>query len=660
MIIARVKVLNTADIISPEITFRNQKVHAADISIDEIFHFQWEDGSVSGFDNSINHAIISASTSLQHFGTVEGSGNTIGIRTGNDTLHFSVAGVYKDFPENSHERFDIFIPFDNSTLSALHFNPARSGAYARIYRPEESWRNTLEKRIAYPQNITYHFQSLSQIYFGPRVTGEDARHGDYYSITILIAITLLILFLALATFINLTTLTLPHRAKEIAVKKLAGIGQRNLNLGFAIESLVIVFASSVIGLTALALFSGFFASNLSIDVFSLLSRNILVLAMVCSVFFLLFGLAPLVMVLRFTGATPNRLLSTDTITFPQLKRIITFFQLGISMFLIVASMVLGRQINYSLIKEPGRNYDQVVYLSYPNEMTEEGLRSLRSAWNKYHPNIIDVMASSQRPDDIKSKEINSPFYFMSVDPAFIDFFRLNMLHGNWFKANAGDTSIVMNRRGMELSGDANANLIGVYEDMSERFNQPEKPLKINIARYYDFNYLFIRILEVDIRRTVGYLENHFKIDDHTPTVSFLDKNFERWLKYQDGLNTLSGILAIISGLLSCFAIYGLSISLVRHKLKQIALHKLFGASTFRITRLLLRAFSRQALIALLVFAPLSYLILKELLRKFVYTTPFTWGDAIFPLLYCAIVIFILCGFQARSLNRQDLTGALKS
>ena len=124
-----------------------------------------------------------------------------------------------------------------------------------------------------------------------------------------------------------------------------------------------------------------------------------------------------------------------------------FLQLGISIFLIVASMVMRRQINYSLLKEPGRNHDQIVYLSYPKNLTNADLASLRTTWKTTNPNVVDLMATSQLPDRILSKELNSDFYFMSVDRGYKDFFDLQMADGNWFKVNDGDSIIVVNEQG---------------------------------------------------------------------------------------------------------------------------------------------------------------------------------------------------------------------
>jgi ABC-type antimicrobial peptide transport system permease subunit len=322
-------------------------------------------------------------------------------------------------------------------------------------------------------------------------------------------------------------------------------------------------------------------------------------------------------------------------------------------------MVIKRQINYSLLKEPGRNYDQIVYVNYPKDLSNEGLASMRLAWKKMNANVVDIMATSQLPDRVSSKELNSDFYFVSVDRGFKDFFELEMTHGSWFKANDNESAVVVNAQGSVQLGNDRSNVIGEFNDLSVQFNQPEKPLKLNVSPHFKYNYLCIRILEVDIRRTMEFLEKYFGQSGERATVSFLDNRFEDWLNYQDKLNTLSEILAIISALLSCIAIYGLSISIVRDKLKQIAIHKLCGASTFSITRILIKEFAKQMLLAILVFGPLSYMIIQEILRSFVYRTNFIWLDPIIPLAYCLVVITLLCGFQTLNLNRADLSSALK-
>ncbi|MBA4056799.1 MAG: hypothetical protein C0490_18945, partial [Marivirga sp.] len=442
VIVSRVKILDGVTILAEDQNIDNQKIHAADPQMANIFSFESLEGSLTKFQEEKNTALLSSSAAIRYFGTIHAAGKEFQIKSLQDTIVFSVAAVYRDFKKNSHEEFNVFIRFDSASIKALSFNPVDAAVYGKVRRGNADY---FENRLnhLFPGVFVYKFQPVSDIYFGPRVLGEDAKHGDSYSLLILICISSLILFLALTSFVNLTTLTLPDRSKELAVKKLAGTGQIHLMIAFAKESFWIVGVSLITGVLILIFLSPYIEQILSIDIISLLrSANLLLILIICGLFVAL-GIAPLFMVIKFIKASPIRLLCSEAITFPRFKRIITFLQLGVSIFLIVSSIVLKRQVNYSLIKEPGRNYDQVVYISYPKELTPDGLRGLQANWKNINANIIDVMATSNLPDKISSKELNSDFYFMTVDPAFKDFFDLKMVYGNWFKANDGDSIVVV-------------------------------------------------------------------------------------------------------------------------------------------------------------------------------------------------------------------------
>jgi putative ABC transport system permease protein len=657
--IVGVKSLDHVSVIVGAQTIRNTQWHAADPGISEIFAFNIVDGTLDAFRDNERTILLSSSVANDYFGTRLAAGRKIQLFTLSDTLSLSVAAVYQDFPENAHDNFKRIIKFDPTILHDLCFYSDGTAMYTKV--PPAS-ADRIERLINMESNTPdtrYFLQAIDKIYFGPRISGENARHGDQYSIIILICITSLLLLLAVVTFINLTTLSLPHRAKELAVKKLAGINQSSLTIAFARESCLTVAISMTLGIMILAAASESTSALLSINYFEVLENGFWMLIPMVIVLFLLIALAPLFLFLHFTRATPSRLLSSDSIKFPRLKRTIMFLQLGFSFLLLVTSLVMKRQINYSLLKEPGRNHDQVVYLRYPPNLTAEQLNNLRSNWKMTNPNIIDVMATSQLPDRVMSKELNSAFYIMSVDRGFHEFFNLRMIEGQWFKANAGDSAFVVNESGKQLLGDRPKNLLGVFTDLSAAFNQPERPLKLNANSRFQYNVLCIRILEVDVRQTVHFLEKYFAVDGKKATISYLSHRFEAWLRYQDRLNSLSSVLAVIAAVLSCLAIYSLSISIVRDKLKQIAVHKLCGADAVHIVRLLVREFTDQMLLAMIVFGPLTYLLLKEILRTFVYTTNITWLDAFIPVVYSSTVIILLCGFQALRLSRDALSEALK-
>lgn len=656
IIISRLSILNGLTVQGDGKNVYKEKIHSADATITDIFSFDVVDGSLLNFGTRKQQAVVSRSVAQLLFGTTHPHGKKVSVYTQHDTLQFEVAAVYEDYPRNTHEEFNIFILFDPASIETLGFSSRKSGVYGRSMHGVTDLARNLQAQVN-GKDLVYFLQPLPDIYFGPRVLGEDAKHGDSYSILILACLAGLILFLALASYVNLTSLTLPSRSKELAIRKLAGTNQWQLFVTFFKESFVIVGVSFLVGVVILLLTADLIEPILSLDLSAMILAGDLTLYAVVSGILLCLMLGPLFLTFKFIRATPTRLLSAEKITFPRFKRTITVLQLGISIFLIVSSTVIKRQINYSLLKEPGRNYDQVVYLAYPDDLTKEGLLRLRSGWQMYHPNIVDLIALSQLPDRVSSKELNSPFYSVSVDPFYPGFFQLNMVEGNWFRPNAADSMLVLNERGRHyLTAAESQNVIGIVEDINSQFNQPQKPIKFRVDETFTYHYLCVRVLEVDIRRTIAFLSSTF----NDAPVHILNKRFEDWLGYQDRLNDLSNMLGIISVILSCCAIYGLSVSLVRDKLKQIAVHKICGADTHNITFLLAREFVRETFVAVIIFGPVTYIFLNELLRKFVYSTDFEWLDPVFPLAYCMLITMVLCGFQALTLNRKDLSSALKS
>jgi len=659
VIISPVKVLGGLEVSGGGKTWRGETLHAASPSIADIFTFNLADGSWANFTTDPPSIILSTSASQKYLGIVSSAGRTLKVCSIGDTIQFKVAAVFNDFPANSHEGFDAIISFGNATIRSLKFDPSVSGVYGRVKQNNVGHFQKMMNKYLGHQNTSYALQPLPEIYFGPRVIGEDARHGDAYSIYLLVCITLLILFLAITGFVNLTTITVPHRSKELAIKKIAGMNQIGLLSAFAKESFVIVSLSLAIATIAIMLLKEWILPILSIDIARSFGTAHLYALLAIGLLVIVFVLSPLFFTAKFARASPNRLLSSEAISFPRFKRIVAFLQLGISLFLIVASLVIRRQVNYSLVKEPGQNHDQVVYLDYPHHLSIS-LTGLRSALKMNSANIIDVIAMSQLPHAINSKEINTDFYFIKVDPEFKDFFDLKMVDGNWFKANDGDSIIVVNETARQLLGPEITRVIGTFADIGEQFTLPEKPLKIFRSNHFEYNFLCIRLLEVDVRRTVSGLSNYFANNGKPATIRFLNSRFEQWLIYQDRLNHLSEIMAIISALLACFGIYGLCVSIVREKIKEIAVHKLYGASAGNITFLLVKEFALQLAIAIMVFGPVTYLVMQEMLRSFIYRTHFVWLDPFIPLFYCVAVITLICNVQANRLNQTDLTSSLKA
>ena len=134
LITSRVKLLDKVNVQTGDKYFSDSKLYAADPDIVQIFSFEILNGSLKEFQEKERTVILSSSAANKYFGTNQSQGKQIRISTFSDTLLFTVAAIYKDYPQNSHEEFNSFIRFDNSSLQSLNFNPKSAGIYGKLLR----------------------------------------------------------------------------------------------------------------------------------------------------------------------------------------------------------------------------------------------------------------------------------------------------------------------------------------------------------------------------------------------------------------------------------------------------------------------------------------------------------------------------------------------
>jgi putative ABC transport system permease protein len=494
------------------------------------------------------------------------------------------------------------------------------------------------------------------------VTGESVTHGDAYSIQVLIGITAVIFLLALANFIVLSMMTLPGRSKEFAIKKVAGATGGSLVMTLMVEYLLINLVSFLLAVALLALVFPWIESGIHIDLRTLVFRHYLMLIEMMLLVILANAVLPLTIAFRFTRPAPGKLLGADTLTFPVLKKWITTIQLGICFGLLISTFIIRKQVSRSLLKEPGRNHDQVVVVRYPRALTDTKYNSMKKEFQALHPNVVGIIAVSHLLGDIQHKALHAENFTLYADRDLASFFRLRVISGHWFTDYDPSINYLVNetmqQRKIKI---ARGTQIGVLENFNRRFNQPEKPVLITLGSSQEFNFILVRVYEVDIRKTIGFLSRYFgQFGSEYATVHFMDKRFDRWIRYEDQLSAISGLLVTVSVVITCLAAYSLSLSQARDKTKTIAIHKMFGATISHVALLLTRSMLSLQLLALTIFLPVTYLLMQEWLRHFVYAAHLEILDVLIAFGFDLAIIVLTCSAQASRLNRVRLTDAVKA
>ena len=175
-------------------------------------------------------------------------------------------------------------------------------------------------------------------------------------------------------------------------------------------------------------------------------------------------------------------------------------------------------------------------------------------------------------------------------------------------------------------------------------------------------YLQIRLNPKKRKETLAQIERVWKeMDDGRHLIytdmhqMFMDRNKEV-IQLSKVLNAYS----LIALFLTCFGLFGISWYAVRQRLREIAIRKVHGASTFGIVRLLNRPFFILIVIAYVITMPVIWWLMQHWLEQFVYRAESTLGQFAWPLLVVGAVSFITVSLHTILASKSNPMESLKT
>jgi putative ABC transport system permease protein len=323
----------------------------------------------------------------KYFGSENPLGKRLDIRLEGDTLTlpFTVTAVARDWPQNSSFRFGFLLPYENArrirspqTLTASWFSIEphtyvllREGTNARNMEAKfpEMVRTILGEKYK-PGEYTVHLQALTGIHLRrgiPETAGTgEVSEGDARYSYILATIALFILTIACINFVTLSIGRSAGRAREVGVRKTMGAGRLQLLNQFWGEALLMTLMAVGVGLITASLLLPAFNQLIEARL-SLVPEpfTVLFLLGVVTVIGLVAGSYP---ALVLSGFRPVEVLKGklnvkgDTSLF---RRGLVVVQFGLSVFLIVGTLVMNQQLNFIRNKALGYRTGQTVVVEVP-------------------------------------------------------------------------------------------------------------------------------------------------------------------------------------------------------------------------------------------------------------------------------------------------------
>ena len=679
--------------------FNEKKIFAVDPAFLDVFSFPLILGNYATALNDPNSIVLTKSTAEKYFGDAKNAmGKTLEL---DKELHLKVTGVLKDVPGNSTLDFDILVPIENykdapyftqwinnSMYTFVQLSPGAKVAHLEARLPGFMDKYMGKEMAQYGFNFSLGLMPLKEVYLNKDMFG-DQRHGDRSIIYIFISIAILILLIACINFMNLSTIRAVERSREIGLRKVLGAYRKQLVGQFMGESLLITlmacFLAVIFLYAALPFYNQMLGYELRIDwrrppVYIFMMGVILLVGLLSGSYPALFlsGFSPV-------QAIKGKLrLGTGGVRFRQVLVVVQFM---ISVFLIIGTIVISKQLQFVKNKQLGYDQSQSIVVRIDNGDLYNN-RDLFRQKSVNEPGVEAVSLMSGEPGgffdtyffNVEGKTDKWSAHTEYCDFQYVRALGLKLLSGRDFSSalpTDSTESVLLNQTAASSLGwtpeqavgkwiqntkndPIRRVVIGVVADFSfESLKQAITPLVITPGN--DNRLVYIRLKGGSIAETLTALQRDYAVaaPGYPFEYSFMDQQFDNMYRKDIKQQKLLTSFSILAIMIASLGLFGLATFTTNKRIKEVGIRKILGSSVSQVVILLSQDLLKPVVIAALVAIPLGYIAMHAWLQNFAYQTSLSWW--IFPiaaLVTLSVALLTVC-FKAVRAARSNPVKSLK-
>ncbi len=603
-----------------------------------------------------------------------------------------VKGVVADPPKNQHFTYDFITSIQQLSYYEEGLTQWDSNNYYTYFALSKNANyKTLEDKMVSYEKITkpiyessglkfypqYSIQPLKDIHLYSNTNFELEVNGSIKYVYFFIAIAIIILILAAVNYTNLATAQMAQRAKEVGVSKILGARKTHLASLFLGESFLLTLFSLVLAFAIVILilpaYNGLLDKDISLSIIgdSWLFIGLLFIAVLIGVSS---GIYP---ALYLSNATPvvalkGKILKNKNKGFV-LRNALVVGQFVVAIILIVSSVIIYQQHQFTQNANLGYNRQSIVHVPYSEKVIAEKEQVIKEKLLA-HPKIHKVSLSSQIPLNSENQGIVDVWegnttkdqmyaYRLHADYEFLELFEMELLEGRGFsKDYATDPreAYILNESALKQLGWETAvgktfeygKVIGVVKDFHlQTFDQPIEPLFINMNTWqYQRNQgeIILKITPENFTDTKHFIETTLsEITPHVPyEVSFMDDTYAQLYTSEIKLGKLFNIFSALALFIAGMGLFGLVSFQVVQRTKEIGIRKVLGLSVSGVVGLLSKDFLKLVLVALIIATPIAYFSINKWLQNYVYRIEIDWWVFILVGLSAIGVAFITISIQS--------------
>ena len=244
-----------------DLTFSETDVYHVKGNFFNIFNFPIIEGDHSIKSVQKGEVLISQSIAKKYFGDQPAINKSLNHPYFGD---FKIAAVFEDIPDNSHIKLNFLFGWESVTSERRggdannwywdgFYNYIRLTDGTDVSFLESKFPGLVDKYMGNRRNPNldpvFSLQPLTSIHLHSNLLGEAGKNGNIRSVSVLFILGLLILFIAWANYVNLSTAKAMERAKEVGVRKSLGSTKGDLLKQFLFESFMVNFLALLLALS---------------------------------------------------------------------------------------------------------------------------------------------------------------------------------------------------------------------------------------------------------------------------------------------------------------------------------------------------------------------------------------------------------------------------
>ena len=645
--------------------FKLRNLYGTSANIRDFIHLEVMLGNLEQVLSVPNQIALSNSEATRLFGSANKAFRQT-LLMGEQSV--TVGAVFDDLPDNSHFLFHALVSVDfteHNDISSYVYLKTQQGADLKDIEKLLASR-LIEKYQLKNSQLEYRLVPMREVYFKAHSPFEFKPGGSAFLVNLSLVLSVLLLAIAAANYINIAVSQLLYRSKEIAMRKTLGASKRQLILQFLLEALLLVILATLLALCwvemLLPSFSAF--ANRPLQLIWDWSQLLAVLGVVF-LLALISGAYPAFCVVR---APLKSLLAGQLQTGQAVRKGLLVFQAAMAMALFVCTIVSLQQLTF--LQNLSLGYDATDRIVIHDLSSKQLMGKEHAILNEIRA-LPGVMQVTTTDTDLTDSILES-FYFRwpngyeeselppTIGTGFhaVETLGLTLLAGRDFspqfqsdwlhstdehtEAQQGEGNLQamailvteqMAKRagydnvdevvGLQVQGlyrNINATIVGVVKDIKVG-SAKDDWLPVSFSAGYSSQStvrLVVSTEQVNFSQLFNQLRQLLKQFNLTadPQFSLMQQDLAKVYRVEHDLFVLIRNFSVLAMFLSCLGLFGLAAFAAKRQQKQLAIRKVLGATRLSLVNLLAREFLIIVFAAAAIALPLAYWLMDDWLQGF--------------------------------------------